>query len=277
MPSPAQVVCSLVSPCPQDIKCDLTPAQRRLYTALAEGSSWAKIDAFVRGRREAKAVLTSTPAAAPAAPTQPKRTKRPRSEEADASPTRHVLAALHYLRLVCDHPALVYRARARAAAADTKAAAVATAATGGAASAASGSARKRKRGGSRKKQRTSTEYDLDSSCKLRALKQLLLQCGIGQVHQSGSGMSGGGGDGGGRFDREDDEEDMELADAGGEGDATANSAPLPSDASAAEVAAAAKKAKPSHELESTAESLSRSAALSSVVAPHRALIFSQVM
>lgn len=257
----------------------MTPAQRRLYTALAEGSSWAKIDAFVRGRREAKAVLTSagtTPAAAPAAPTQPKRTKRPRSEEVDASPTRHVLAALHYLRLVCDHPALVYRARARAAAADTKAAAVAAAATGGAVSAASGSARKRKRGGSRKKQRTSTEYDLDSSCKLRALKQLLLQCGIGQVHQSGSGMSGGGSVGG-RFDREDDEEDLELADAGGEGDATAASAPLPADASAAEVAAAAKKAKPSHELESTAESLSRSAALSSVVAPHRALIFSQVM
>lgn len=263
------------APAPQDIKCDLTPAQRRLYTALAEGSSWAKIDAFVRGRREAKAVLTSAPAAAPAAPAAPKRTKRPRSEQADASPTRHVLAALHYLRLVCDHPALVYRARARAAAADTKAAAVAAAATGGAASAASGSARKRKRGGSRKKQRTSTEYDLDSSCKLRALKQLLLQCGIGQVHQSGSGMSGG--DGGGRFDREDDEEDMELADAGGEGSATASSVPLPADASAAEVAAAAKKAKPSHELESTAESLSRSAALSSVVAPHRALIFSQVM
>lgn len=144
----------------QDVTCELTPKQLELYQAFRKSAAWNTILRLASG---------------PAKPEKRPLAKRPRpnrgastgdrsgAPDDAATESRGVLACLHYLRQVCNHPALVSKS----------------------AEARSGQKRRRRREGD-----SSVCYDLESSCKLLGLQQLLQQLGIGSSNDDIPGLQG---------------------------------------------------------------------------------------
>lgn len=188
----------------QDVYCDLTPMQAQLYKAGGKlpPSLVSLSQASTKKRHVAPSSSESkqpvpAPQLAPAA-------------------SRHVFHTLHYLRQVCNHPALVNR-RTRP--------------------------KKRRRDDSVFERDDRPHFSFAPACKLHALRELLLQCGIGGAPSS-------------HIAAVDGAEAPALEDNGA------------SSSRALDVEDGAE--------DGTAKMVSRSLKYSAAASPHRVLVFSQV-
>ena len=153
---------------------------------------------------------------------------------------QHVFQSLHFLRQVCNHADLV-------------------GARGG----------RRRQKSTAKSARSRTEYDLERSAKLKVLRQLLLDCGIGVTGSRDHGASRS--YAASIASTDDETSDAHSNGRGGEASEAG--------AGAGEGSAAGSWHDPEHPSRAameTAQAVSRSAVLSSMVSPHRVLIFAQV-
>lgn len=153
---------------------------------------------------------------------------------------QHVFQSLHFLRQVCNHADLV-------------------GARGG----------RRRQTTTAKSARSRTEYDLERSAKLKVLRQLLLDCGIGVTGSRDHGASRS--YAASIASTDDETSDAHSNGRGGEASGAG--------AGAGEGSAAGSwhdREHPSRAAMETAQAVSRSAVLSSMVSPHRVLIFAQV-